>query len=69
MSIGSMERFSIRIRYRQPLQGGWALMRENGLFIVFDTPQRGITPGQFAVLYKEGEMIASGPISDDRKLQ
>ena len=69
MPIGSMERFSIRIRYRQPLQGGWALMRENGLFIVFDTPQRGITPGQFAVLYKEGEMIASGPISDDRKLQ
>jgi tRNA-specific 2-thiouridylase len=26
-------------------------MRENGLYILFDTPQRGITPGQFAAWY------------------
>jgi tRNA U34 2-thiouridine synthase MnmA/TrmU len=26
-------------------------MRENGLYILFDEPQRGITPGQFAAWY------------------
>ena len=62
MSCGEIRRFDIRIRYRQPLQSGWAVMRENGLFILFDCPQRGITPGQFAVLYKDGEMVASGVI-------
>ena len=41
----------VRIRYRQPLQDATLIMRENGLYIIFDTPQRGITPGQFAVWY------------------
>ena len=26
-------------------------LRENGLYILFDAPQRGITPGQFAAWY------------------
>lgn len=62
MQIGEMRRFDIRIRYRQPLQGGIAMMREGGLYVVFDEPQRGITPGQFAALYNGEELIASGPI-------
>ena len=38
-------------------------MRENGLFIRFDEPQRSITPGQFAVWYApDGEMLGSGVI-------
>lgn len=51
MEVGEQRRYSVRIRYRQPLQEATLLMRENGLYIVFDTPQRGITPGQFAAWY------------------
>ena len=51
MSIGEMRRYRVRIRYRQPLQDATLVMRENGLYILFDSPQRGITPGQFAVWY------------------
>ena len=51
MRVGEQRRYSVRIRYRQPLQEATFLMRENGLYIIFDTPQRGITPGQFAAWY------------------
>ena len=64
METGSERRYRVRIRYRQPLQDAVLLMRENGLFILFDKPQRSITPGQFAVWYApDGEMIGSGVIS------
>ena len=55
MAVGEMRRFRVRIRYRQPLQDATLIMRENGLYILFDTPQRGITAGQFAVWYAEVE--------------
>ena len=51
MVIGEIRRYRVRIRYRQPLQDATLIMRENGLYILFDTPQRGITPGQIAVWY------------------
>ena len=51
MAPGEIRRYRVRIRYRQPLQDATLIMRENGLYILFDTPQRGITPGQFAVWY------------------
>ena len=51
MMIGGIRRYRVRIRYRQPLQDATLIMRENGLFILFDQPQRGITSGQFAVWY------------------
>ena len=51
MAPGEMRRYRVRIRYRQPLQDATLIMRENGLYILFDMPQRGITPGQFAVWY------------------
>ena len=51
MQIGEIRRYSVRIRYRQPLQQATMVMRENGLYIFFDTPQRGVTPGQFAAWY------------------
>ena len=38
------------------------VMRDNGLFVIFEEPQRGITPGQFAVWYDRDEMIGSGVI-------
>ena len=62
MSIGDIRRYKVRIRYRQPLQDATVIMRENGLYILFDTPQRGITAGQFAVWYDSDEMIGSGVI-------
>jgi len=63
MKVGQQKRFLLRIRYRQPLEKAVLIMRENGLYILFDNPQRGITPGQFAVWYAEDlEMIGSGVI-------
>ena len=63
MAVGDIRRYRVRIRYRQPLQGATLLRRENGLFILFDSPQRGISPGQFAVWYDGAEMLGSGVIS------
>ncbi len=62
MVPGEMRRYRVRIRYRQPLQGATLLMRENALYILFDAPQRGISPGQFAVWYQDDEMLGSGVI-------
>jgi tRNA-specific 2-thiouridylase len=62
MSPGEIRRYRVRIRYRQPLQDATVVMRDNGLYILFDAPQRGITPGQFAVWYDGDEMIGSGVI-------
>ena len=55
MTAGEIRRYRVRIRYRQPLQDAMLIMRENGLYILFDEPQRGITPGQFAVWYSPVE--------------
>ncbi|MBR5273715.1 MAG: tRNA 2-thiouridine(34) synthase MnmA [Bacteroidales bacterium] len=62
MSVGEIRRYRVRIRYRQPLQDATVIMRENGMYMLFDTPQRGITPGQFAVWYDGDEMLGSGVI-------
>ena len=65
MKIGERRRYMVRIRYRQPLQQATLYREEDGLYIVFDKPQRGISAGQFAAWYtpKEEEMIGSGVIS------
>ena len=62
MAPGEIRRYRVRIRYRQPLQDATLVRRENGLYILFDTPQRGITAGQFAVWYDGDEMLGSGAI-------
>ena len=63
MAIGESRRYRVRIRYRQPLQDATLLRRNDGLYIMFDAAQRGITAGQFAVWYApDGEMIGSGVI-------
>ncbi|MBO8473165.1 MAG: tRNA 2-thiouridine(34) synthase MnmA [Bacteroidetes bacterium] len=63
MKDGEIRKYKVRIRYRQPLQDAVLVKRENGLYIIFEQEQRGITPGQFAVWYDEDEMLGSGPIS------
>lgn len=64
LSPGQSARFSVRIRYRQPLQGARLFVRDEGAYLVFDTPQRGITPGQFAAWYDGDELIGSGVIAE-----
>ncbi|MFZ9587005.1 MAG: tRNA 2-thiouridine(34) synthase MnmA [Crocinitomicaceae bacterium] len=52
----------IRIRYRQPLQSGTLIKKNNEYYILFDDIQKGITPGQFAAWYQDGILIGSGVI-------
>ena len=54
--------FLVRIRYRQELQLARLFIREQGIFILFEQLQRGITPGQFAAWYLDDELIGSGVI-------
>lgn len=63
MADGDSRKFDIRIRYRQPLQGGTLHKRAGGMYIVFDEPQRGITAGQFAAWYDGEELVGSGVIA------
>ena len=64
MREGESRRYAVRIRYRQPLQQATLYRRREGLFILFDTPQRGIAAGQFAAWY-DGEVLAgSGTIAE-----
>ena len=66
MASGDVRRYLVRIRYRQPLQRAVLYCLDDGMYIVFDQPQRGITPGQFAVWYapEDLEMLGSGVISE-----
>ena len=61
MADGEIRRCRVRIRYRQPLQDAFLIKRPAGIFILFDTPQRGISDGQFAAWYSsDDEMLGSG---------
>ena len=62
MLPGQTSKYSLRFRYRQPLQQGKVVMTEEGLYLDFNEPQKGIAAGQFAVWYKEDELVGSGPI-------
>ena len=64
MEPGQTRRQLVRIRYRQPLEEALLIMREEGLYVLFDRPQRSITAGQFAAWYSpDGELCGSGVIS------
>ena len=63
MTVGEHRRYMVRIRYRQPLQAAELIMTEEGLYILFDEAQRGITAGQFAAWYAEDVLVGSGVIS------
>jgi tRNA-specific 2-thiouridylase len=62
MRNGESCRMLVRIRYRQPLQQAVLYRRPEGLYIIFDKKQRGITPGQFAAWYDGEELLGSGII-------
>ena len=52
---GQVKKVRVRIRYRQPLQDAVLIKREAGVYVIFDEPQRSITPGQFAAIYLSEE--------------
>jgi len=62
MIPGQSRKFLARIRYRQALQEATVFMEDPGMYVIFDDPQRGITPGQFVAWYDGEELIGSGVI-------
>ncbi len=63
MKTGDEKDFMVRIRYRQPLQKATLYRKEEGMYFVFEELQRGVTSGQFAAWYKDGELLGSGVIA------
>jgi len=62
MHTGDECRMSVRVRYRQPLQDATLYRFSEGIYILFDQPQRSIAPGQFAAWYQGDELAGSGVI-------
>lgn len=60
---GEQREFEVRIRYRQPLNKATLHKKTEGLYVIFDEPNWGVTPGQFVAWYKDEELIGSGVIS------
>ena len=58
----SMESYDFRIRYRQSLQKGKLIQKNDGVYVLFDEKQKGISPGQFVAWYKAGVLLGSGVI-------
>lgn len=63
LAVGDSYMMNVRIRYRQPLQKARVIRKENGMYILFNQAQKGITPGQFAAWYDGDELVGSGVIS------
>ena len=62
LNPGESAEYVARIRYRQPLSKATLIMRENGLYVVFENAQKGIASGQFVSWYQGEECIGSGTI-------
>lgn len=59
----------VKIRYRQPEQPATVIPQSDGnVRIVFDEPQKAITPGQAAVLYNGDEVLGGGTVVKNRDL-
>ena len=55
-------RCSVKVRYRQPDQAAQLELRDDGAArVVFDEPQRAVTPGQYAVFY-DGDVCMGGAV-------
>jgi tRNA-specific 2-thiouridylase len=63
LSAGEKAAYQVRIRYRQPLEQAVLYQQEEGIYVHFERPQRGVAAGQFAAWYREGELIGSGVIA------
>jgi tRNA-specific 2-thiouridylase len=63
MEVGESRDYLLRIRYRQALQKASVFQEKDGIYILFEEAQRGVTPGQFAAWYDGDELIGSGVIA------
>ncbi len=63
MEIDEKRDYLVRIRYRQALEKATLHRTDEGIYITFEDPQRGIAAGQFAAWYEDGELLGSGVIS------
>ncbi|MEO0555625.1 MAG: tRNA 2-thiouridine(34) synthase MnmA [Bacteroidota bacterium] len=63
LKVGNSKEYQVRIRYRQALEAATLFMREDGLYLIFDRPQKAIAAGQFAVWYDGDELVGSGVIN------
>ncbi len=55
-------RISVRIRHRAPEVGATLLPNEDMVSVLFDAPQRAVTPGQASVFYRGEEVVGGGVI-------
>ncbi len=62
LKAGEEQDFLVRIRYRQALQKARLIIRDEGAYILFECEQRAVVAGQFAAIYQNEELIASGVI-------
>ena len=63
LEVGESRKYRLRFRYRQNLQNGEIQMTKEGLYLLFDEPQKGIASGQFATWYDGDALVGSGPIA------
>jgi tRNA-specific 2-thiouridylase len=63
MKLGDERMYMGRIRYRQELTSCTLKMTEQGLYVIFSEPQRGMAAGQFVAWYEDDELIGSGVIA------
>jgi tRNA-specific 2-thiouridylase len=66
LKLGEQMKVKARIRYRQPLENATLYCEEEGLYVIFDNPQRGVASGQFVAWHSfenQGEeLVGSGVI-------
>ena len=62
-AVGESRRYMTRIRYRQRLESCTLHQKAEGAYLIFDRPQKSVTPGQFAAWYDGEELLGSGVIN------
>lgn len=63
LEVGDSVKYQVRIRYRQALENAKLIMESEGLYIIFENPMKGVSPGQFAAWYQQDELVGSGIIA------
>ncbi|NNG14126.1 MAG: tRNA 2-thiouridine(34) synthase MnmA, partial [Gammaproteobacteria bacterium] len=61
--------YMAKTRYRQPDQACSVEKHNDGLRVVFDEPQRAITPGQSVVFYSDDICLGGGIITEGFNLK